>query len=255
MAVKTLIEAIRDRLREEMERDERVFVLGEDVGPRGGVFGVTDGFHKQFGPDRVLDTPLAESVIAGAAIGAAMNGMRPVAEMQFLDFIHPAMDQIMNEAAKIRYRSNNDFNCPIVIRAPFGGGVHGGLYHSQSLEAMFVHSPGIKVVVPSTPADAAGLLRTAIHDPDPVLFLEHKKMYRSIKGPVLEGRHEVPFGKARIVQEGSDVTVIAYGFMVYEAEKAAQIVTAEAGASIELVDLRTLKPLDEEALLTSARKT
>src|SRR4051812_31480621 len=254
-AQKTFLEAIHDTIAEEMRADERVVILGEDIGRRGGVFRVTAGLIEEFGEDRVMDAPLAESLIIGSAIGMSLNGLLPIAEIQFLDFIHPAMDQIMNEAAKFRYRSNNDFNCPIVIRAPFGGGVHGGLYHSQSLEAMFVHSPGIKVVVPSTPADAAGLLRTAIHDPDPVLFLEHKKMYRSIKGPVLEGRHEVPFGKARIVQEGSDVTVIAYGFMVHEAEKAAQIVSAETGANIELIDLRTLKPLDEEALLASARKT
>ncbi|MCC6791929.1 MAG: alpha-ketoacid dehydrogenase subunit beta [Thermomicrobiales bacterium] len=252
---KSMLDAIHDTLAEEMRADERIVVIGEDVGRRGGVFRVTVGLLDEFGEGRVIDAPLAESVIIGSAIGMAMNGLLPVAEIQFLDFIHPAMDQIMNEAARIRYRSNNDFSCPIVIRAPFGGGVHGALYHSQSIEALFVHIPGIKVVVPSTPADATGLLRSAIHDADPVLFLEHKKMYRSIKGEVPEGPYEVPLGKARVVQEGTDVTIVTYGLMVHEAVKAAETVANETGASIEIVDLRSLKPMDEETVLASARKT
>lgn len=251
----SFIDAIHDTLRDAMRTDNRIVILGEDVGRRGGVFRVTAGLLEEFGEGRVIDTPLAESGIVGSAIGMALNGLRPIAEIQFLDFIHSAMDQIMNEAARIRYRSNNDFSCPLVIRAPFGGGVHGALYHSQSIEAMFVHTPGIKVVAPATPADAKGLLRAAILDEDPVLFLEHKKMYRLIKGIVPEGPHEVALDSARIVQEGTDATVIAYGMMVHEAQKAAEMVAADMGASIEIIDLRTLKPLDEDAVLASARKT
>ena len=252
---RSLVESIHDTLRDEMRADERIVVLGEDVGRRGGVFRVTAGLFEEFGEARVLDTPLAESGIIGTAIGMALNGLRPVAEIQFLDFIHPAMDQLMNEAARIRYRSNNDFSCPLVVRVPFGGGVHGALYHSQSIEAVFVHTPGLKVVAPATPADAKGLLRAAIRDEDPVLFLEHKKLYRSIKGPVPEGPHDVPLGLARVVQEGTDATVVAYGAMTHEATKAAATVAAETGASIEVVDLRSLKPLDEETVVASARKT
>jgi 2-oxoisovalerate dehydrogenase E1 component beta subunit len=252
---KSFIEAIHDTLLEEMRADERIVMLGEDIGRRGGVFRVTAGLLEEFGEDRVVDTPLAESGIIGSAIGMALNGLRPIAEIQFLDFIHSAMDQIMNEAARIRYRSNNDFSCPLVIRVPFGGGVHGALYHSQSIEAVFVHTPGIKVVAPATPTDAKGLLRTAIHDDDPVLFLEHKKMYRLIKGQVPDGPYEVPLGQARIVQEGTDATVIAYGMMVHEAVKAASVIANETGTSIEIIDLRSLKPLDENTVLESARKT
>ena len=254
MAVKTMIEAIRDGLREEMERDERVFVLGEDVGPRGGVFGVTDGFFKQFGPMRVLDTPLAESLIAGAAIGASMNGMRPVAEMQFADFSHPAMDQIMNEAAKIRFRSNNDFNVPLVIRMPYGGGIHGALYHSQSVEALYGHIPGLIVVIPSNPYDAKGMLKAAIRDPDPVIFLEHKGAYRLIKGDVPEEDYTVPLGKAAIAREGSDMTAIAYGMMLHHCLKAAEEIAKE-GIEVEVVDVRTISPLDRETIIDSVKKT
>ncbi|HYO48536.1 MAG TPA: alpha-ketoacid dehydrogenase subunit beta [Chloroflexia bacterium] len=254
MAVKTMIEAIRDGLREEMERDERVFVLGEDVGPRGGVFGVTDGFFKQFGGDRVMDTPLAESVIAGAAIGAAMNGMRPVAEMQFADFSHPAMDQIMNEAAKIRYRSNNSFNVPLVIRMPYGGGIHGALYHSQSVEALYGHIPGLTVVIPSNPYDAKGLLKAAIRDPDPVIFLEHKGAYRLIKGEVPDEDYTVPLGKAAVAREGSDMTAIAYGMMLFQCLKCADEMAKE-GVEVEVVDVRTISPLDRETILNSVKKT
>jgi len=254
MAVKTMIEAIRDGLREEMERDERVFVLGEDVGPRGGVFGVTDGFFKQFGPMRVLDTPLAESLIAGAAIGASMNGMRPVAEMQFADFSHPAMDQIMNEAAKIRFRSNNDFNVPLVIRMPYGGGIHGALYHSQSVEALYGHIPGLIVVIPSNPYDAKGMLKAAIRDPDPVIFLEHKGAYRLIKSDVPEEDYTVPLGKAAIAREGSDMTAIAYGMMLHHCLKAAEEM-AKDGIEVEVVDVRTISPLDRETIIDSVKKT
>jgi 2-oxoisovalerate dehydrogenase E1 component beta subunit len=252
---KTLVDAIHDTLLEEMRADERIVILGEDVARRGGVFRVTAGLLEEFGEARVIDTPLAESEIIGSAIGMALNGLIPIPEIQFLDFIYPAMDQILSEAARMRYRSNNDFTCPIVIRAPFGGGVHGALYHSQSTEALFVHTPGLKVVVPATPADAKGLLRAAIRDEDPVLFLEHKKMYRAIKGAVPEGDHLVPLGEARVVQEGTDVSIIAYGLMVHEAEKAASEVAAETGASIELIDLRSLKPLDEAAVIASVKKT
>jgi 2-oxoisovalerate dehydrogenase E1 component beta subunit len=251
----TFVEAIHETLREAMRADERVVILGEDVGRRGGVFRVTAGFIEEFGEERVIDTPLAESGIIGSAIGMAINGLRPIAEIQFLDFIHPAMDQIMNEAARLRYRSNNDFSCPLVIRTPFGGGVHGALYHSQSIEALFVHTPGLQVVVPATPADAKGLLRAALRAEDPVLFLEHKKMYRSIKGPVPNGDHEVALGSARVVQEGTEATVIAYGLMVHEAQAAIDRVAEETGASVELIDLRSLKPLDEAAILDSAKKT
>ncbi len=252
---KTLIEAIHETLRDAMRADERVVLLGEDVGRRGGVFRVTAGFLDEFGDARVIDTPLAESQIIGTAIGMALNGLRPVAEIQFLDFIHPAMDQIMNEAARLRYRSNNDWSCPMVIRVPYGGGVHGALYHSQSIEAVFVHTPGLKIVAPATPADAKGLLRTALRDEDPVLYLEHKRMYRLIKGPVPGGDHEVPLGKARLVREGTDATIVTYGMMVHEAEKAAAEVAADTGASVEILDLRSLKPLDEAAIVASAKKT
>src|SRR6476469_3622993 len=252
---KSFIDAIHDTLADEMRADDRIVLLGEDVGRRGGVFRVTAGLLDEFGPERVIDTPLAESCIIGSAIGMALNGLRPIAEIQFLDFIHSAMDQIMSEAAKIRYRSNNDFACPLVIRVPFGGGVHGALYHSQSIEAMFVHTPGLRVLAPAFPADAAGLLRAAIRGDDPVLFLEHKKMYRAIKGPVPARDFEAPIGKARVVQEGTDVTIIAYGMMVHEALKAVSVVAEETGVSVELIDLRSLKPLDEECLVQSAKKT
>ncbi|CAA9549103.1 MAG: Branched-chain alpha-keto acid dehydrogenase, E1 component, beta subunit [uncultured Thermomicrobiales bacterium] len=251
---RSFIEAIHDTLHEEMRADERIVVLGEDVGRRGGVFRVTEGLLAEFGEGRVIDTPLAESGIIGSAIGMALNGLRPVAEIQFLDFIHSAMDQLMNEAARLRYRSNNDVCCPLVVRVPFGGGVHGALYHSQSIEAVFVHTPGLKVVAPATPADARGLLRAAIRDDDPVLFLEHKRMYRLIKGSVPPGPHEVPLGRARVAREGSDATIVTYGFMVHEAEKAAAA-AAERGASVEVIDLRSLKPLDEAAVIASAKKT
>jgi 2-oxoisovalerate dehydrogenase E1 component beta subunit len=251
----TYIQAIRSAMRDEMERDESVIVLGEDVGVKGGVFGATAGLQEQFGALRVIDTPLAESSIAGVAIGAAINGMRPVAEMQFADFIHPAFNQIVSEAAKMRYRTNNDFNVPMVIRAPFGGGVHGALYHSQSVEAFFAHVPGLKVVIPSTPYDAKGLLVAAIRDPDSVLFFEHKKAYRLIKGEVPEGEdYTVPIGRARVARQGDHMSVFAYGLMVHYAVTAAEEM-ARLGHSVEVVDLRTVRPLDKGAIFESVRKT
>jgi len=254
MPTKTLIEAIREGLADEMRRDEAIVVLGEDVGVKGGVFLATDGLHAEFGDDRVIDTPLTESMIVGVSIGASQNGLRPVAEIQFADFITPAFNQIVQEAARLRYRSNNAFGCPITIRAPFGGGVHGALYHSQSVEAFFTHVPGLKVVVPSTPYDAKGLLRSAIRDDDPVLFFEHKKMYRSVRGDVPDGDYTVPLGKAAIVHPGSQVSVIAYGLMAHYALEAADRM-AEEGVSVEVVDLRTLRPLDKETVLDSVRRT
>jgi 2-oxoisovalerate dehydrogenase E1 component beta subunit len=254
MAVKTFIEAIREGLAEEMRRDDTVVVLGEDVGKKGGVFLATDGLWGEFGDDRVIDTPLTESMIVGTSIGAAMNGLRPVAEIQFADFIHPAFNQIVSEAARMRYRSNNGFGVPMVIRAPYGGGVHGALYHSQSVEAFFTHVPGLKVVVPSTPYDAKGLLRTSIRDEDPVLYFEHKKMYRSVRGDVPDTDYTVPLGSAAVRRTGSQVTVIAYGLMVLYALEAAAVLETE-GIDAEVVDVRTLRPLDKETILSSVRKT
>jgi 2-oxoisovalerate dehydrogenase E1 component beta subunit len=254
MAVQTFIEAIRSTLASEMRRDAAVVVLGEDVGVKGGVFLATDGLFAEFGPERVIDTPLTESLIVGASIGAAVNGLRPVPEIQFADFILPAFNQIVSEAARMRYRSNGAFGCPITIRAPFGGGVHGALYHSQSLEAFFTHVPGLKVVIPSTPYDAAGLLRSAIRDPDPVLFFEHKKMYRSVRGEVPASDYTVPLERAQVTRRGTQITVIAYGLMAHYALEAAELVERE-GISTEVIDVRTLRPLDLDTLLSSVRRT
>jgi 2-oxoisovalerate dehydrogenase E1 component beta subunit len=255
MTEKNVVQTIHDTLEEEMQDDDRVVVLGEDVGARGGVFRVTAGFLEEFGERRVIDTPLAESGIVGVAIGMAMHGMLPVAEIQFADFIHPAFDQLVSEAARIRYRSNGDFGVPLVVRAPWGGGVHGALYHSQSIEAFYGHVPGLKTVVPSTPYDAKGLLRTAIRDPDPVLFLEHKKTYRLIKGEVPDEPYEVPIGVADVKREGSDLTVIAYGLMLHLCLEAAEKLATEDGFEAEVVDLRTIAPLDKRTILDSVRKT
>ncbi|AMA73687.1 MULTISPECIES: alpha-ketoacid dehydrogenase subunit beta [Aneurinibacillus] len=254
MAVISYIDAVTQALREEMQRDKRVFVLGEDVGVRGGVFRATNGLYEEFGEERVIDTPLAESAIAGVAIGAAAYGMRPVAEMQFADFIMPAVNQIVSEAAKMRYRSNNDWHCPLVIRAPYGGGVHGALYHSQSVEAMFNSVPGLKIVAPSTPYDVKGLLKAAIRDDDPVLFFEHKRCYRLIKGEVPDTDYTVPIGKADVKREGEDLTVISYGLTLHFALQAAEKL-AEEGISAHILDLRTLYPLDKESIVEAARKT
>lgn len=254
MPVISYIDAITMALREEMERDDKVFILGEDVGKKGGVFKATAGLYDQFGEDRVLDTPLAESAIAGVGIGAAMYGYRPIAEMQFADFMLPAVNQIISEASRIRYRSNNDWSCPIVIRAPFGGGVHGALYHSQSLEKVFFGQPGLKIVIPSNPYDAKGLLKAAIRDEDPVLFFEHKRAYRLLKGEVPESDYTVPIGKANVVREGEDITVITYGLAVSFANQAAEML-AEDGISAHILDLRTIYPLDQEAIIAAAKKT
>lgn len=254
MTILSYIDAITLAMKEEMERDERVFVIGEDVGKKGGVFKATAGLYDQFGEARALDAPLAESAIAGVAIGAAMYGMRPIAEMQFADFIMPAVNQIVSEAAKIRYRSNNDWNCPVVIRAPFGGGVHGALYHSQSVEAMFANTPGLKIVIPSTPYDAKGLLKAAIRDEDPVLFFEHKRAYRLIKGEVPAEDYTVPIGKADVKRQGDDITIITYGLCVHFALEAAERLQ-EDGISTHILDLRTVYPLDKEAIIEAASKT
>lgn len=254
MAVISYIEAVTAALKEEMERDKKVFVLGEDVGRKGGVFKATQGLYDLFGEERVIDTPLSESAIAGVGIGAAMYGFRPVAEMQFADFIMPAVNQIISEAARIRYRSNNDWSCPIVIRAPYGGGVHGALYHSQSVEAIFANQPGLKIVMPSTPYDVKGLLKAAIRDEDPVLFFEHKRAYRLIKGEVPNGDYTLPIGKADIKRKGDDITVITYGLCVHMALQAAERL-AQDGIETHLLDLRTVYPLDKEAIVEAASKT
>jgi pyruvate/2-oxoglutarate/acetoin dehydrogenase E1 component len=246
----TYLQAISDGLREEMRADESVFCLGEDIGHFGGAFKVTDGFIEEFGADRVWDTPLAEQAIIGTAVGAAIEGMKPVAEMQFADFISCGFDQLVNVAAKMHYRQGQAV--PMVVRLPSGGGFSGGPYHSQNPEAWFLQSPGLKVVAPSTAEDAKGLLASAIQDPNPVLFMEHKNLYRRVKGEVAEGRFDVPIGEARLAREGTDLSVITYGGMVHTALEATEDID---GASIEVLDLRSLVPLDREAILASVRKT
>jgi 2-oxoisovalerate dehydrogenase E1 component beta subunit len=252
---KNVVTAIRDALHDEMANDERIVLLGEDVGARGGVFRISQGWMEEFGEQRVIDTPLAESGIVGIAIGMALHGLLPVAEIQFADFIHPAFDQVVSEAARMRYRSNGDFGVPMVIRTPCGGGIHGALYHSQSIEAFYAHLPGLKVVMPSTPADAAGLLRSAIKDPDPVLFLEHKKTYRAIKGDVADDASLTPIGVADVKREGEDLTCISYGYSLHTCLDAAQRLADDDGVSVEVVDVRTLAPLDVETIVGSVRKT
>ena len=255
MTEKNVVTAVRDALHDEMANDERIVLLGEDVGARGGVFRISDGWMEEFGEERVIDTPLAESGIIGIAIGMALHGLLPVAEIQFADFIHPAFDQVVSEAARLRYRSNGDFGVPMVIRTPYGGGIHGALYHSQSIEAFYAHIPGIKVVVPATPADAAGLLRSAIQDPDPVLFLEHKKTYRSVKGEVADGAYLTPIGVAEVKRDGDDLTCISYGYSLHLCLDAAQRLAEDEGVSVEVVDVRTLAPLDVDTIVGSVRKT
>lgn len=249
-----VITAIRNALDEEMAADERVIVLGEDVGKIGGVFRATEGLWEKYGAKRVIDMPIAEAAIVGAAIGAALNGLRPVAEIQFADYIHPAFDQIVNEAAKIRYRSAGGFHCPIVVRAPAGGGIHGALYHSQSVEAYFCHAPGLKVVVPATPYDAKGLLKAALRDPDPVVYFEHKATYRTVTGEVPDEDYIVPIGLAEVKRAGRDLTLLTYGTMVHESLTAAETLAGE-GIDVEVIDLRTLLPFDRETIVASARKT
>ena len=254
MPVMNIIEAVRDALRTQMRMDPRVVVLGEDVGKFGGVFRATSGLSDEFGSDRVIDTPLAEAGIIGTAIGMALYGLRPVPEIQFSDFIFPAFDQIVNELAKFRYRSGGQYPCPVVIRTPMGGGIRGGHYHSQSPEALFIHTPGLKVVAPSNPYDAKGLLLACMRQNDPVLFMEPKRIYRASRGEVPEGDFTVEIGKANVVREGSHVTVISYSGMVSIAEEAAKKAEAQ-GISCEVLDLRTLMPFDIDTILDSVKKT
>jgi len=249
------LEAIREALVEEMRRDPRVFVLGEDVGAYGGAFGVTQGLYEEFGEARVVDTPISESAIVGISIGASLRGYRPVAEMQFADFISCAFDQIVNQAATLRFRYGGRASVPIVVRAPSGGNVGGGLYHSQNPEAWFVHRPGLKVVAPSTAYDAKGLLKAAIRDPNPVVYFEHKYLYRRVKGPVPEGDEIVPIGVAATRREGDAVTLLTYGAMVMPSLEASDRLSKEDGVEVEVIDLRTLWPYDKEAIFKSVEKT
>jgi 2-oxoisovalerate dehydrogenase E1 component beta subunit len=255
MAELNILEAIRLGMDEELERDENVMVLGEDVGKKGGVFGATDGLWAKYGGKRVLDTPLTEGMIAGAAAGAALYGLRPIAEMQFADFVYPAFNQIVSEISRMRYRSNGTFGLPMVIRMPYGGGVHGALYHSQSNEGYFTATVGLKVVAPGTPADAKGLLKASVRDPDPVMFFEHKKTYRLFKAEVPEGDTIVPIGKADVARQGKDLSIFCYGYMRTCALEAAETLAREDGVEAEIVDLRTLRPLDRDAILASVKKT
>ena len=241
-------------MREEMARDERVFIMGEDIGVKGGVFLATEGFQDEFGPSRVIDTPLAESSIAGIALGAAINGMRPIAEIEFADFIWPTINQLVGDAARARYGTNGKLGVPLVVRSPYGGGIRGGLYHSQSVEAFFAHTPGLKVVTPATPYDAKGLLKSAIRDEDPVIFLEHKRTYRLVRGEVPDDEYTLPIGRADVKLEGEDISVITYGLMVHYCLEAARDL-AEEGISVEVLDLRSIRPLDKDMIIETAKKT
>jgi len=248
------VEAVRHTLYEALKADPKTLVMGEDVGARGNVFLITKGFLEEFGPERIIDTPLAEASIVGIAIGMAMEGLKPIAEIQFADFIYPAFNQIVGEAAKTRYRSNGDYTCPLVIRTPYGGGVRGALSHSVSIEALFYHVPGLKIVAPSFPSDIKGLLNAAIEDPDPVLFLEHKKTYRLVKGEVPNGHYTIPIGKADVKVAGDALTVVSYGLYVHQAIEAAKTLAAE-GTKVEVIDLRSIRPMDKTTILGSVRKT
>lgn len=254
MPTMNIIQAVNDALKIQMRQDDRVVVMGEDVGKFGGVFRATVGLQQEFGAERVVDTPLSEAGIIGTAIGMALYGLRPVPEIQFMDYIFPAIDQIINEMAKFRYRSGGQYTCPVVIRTPYGGGIRGGHYHSQSNEAYFTHTPGLKVVVPSNPYDAKGLLLASMRQDDPVIFMEPKRMYRAAKGDVPEGDYTVELGKAKVLKEGKDVTVIAYGSMVHTAVEAMTKAEAE-GIDVELIDLRSLVPLDLDTIIASVEKT
>jgi 2-oxoisovalerate dehydrogenase E1 component beta subunit len=254
MAVKNIVETIRDTIAEEMRRDPRIIITGEDVGPRGGVFRATQGLFDEFGPERVIDSPLSESSIIAVGIGMALHGLRPICEIQFADFIFPAMNQIVNEAALMRYRTKGAWHAPMVIRAPYGGGIGGGLYHSQSIEATFAHFPGLYVVTPGTPYDAKGLLRAALQAEDPVLYLENKKTYRLVKGDVPDNDYVVPIGLDDVKRPGRDLSVFCYGLMLHECLKAANEL-ANDGIEAEVVDLRTIQPLDKAAILESVAKT
>lgn len=255
MARLNLVQAVNDAMLVEMRRDDRVLVMGQDVGVNGGVFRATEGLYAQFGPDRCIDTPLAESAIVGTAVGMAVYGLRPVVEIQFDGFMPPAFDQIVSHVARIRNRSRGRFTCPMVIRAPYAGGVRAPEHHSESPEAWYAHVPGLKVVIPATPYDAKGLLIAAIRDPDPVIFLEPKSIYRAFREEVPDDAYTVPIGKARVVQEGTDLTVIAWGAMLHVAQKVIQELQAETGWSIELIDLRTISPVDRETVINSVQKT
>jgi len=248
------VEAVRQTLHQALASDPNVVILGEDVGARGNVFLITKGFIEEFGAERIIDTPLAEASIVGVAVGMAMEGLRPIAEIQFADFIYPAFNQIVGEAAKTRYRSAGDYTCPLVIRTPYGGGVRGALSHSVSIEALFYHVPGLKILAPSFPADIKGLLTAAIEDPDPVLFLEHKKTYRLVKGPVPTGHFSIPIGKADVKREGTQLSVVSYGLYVHQALEAAEKLAAE-GLSVEVIDLRSIRPMDRTTILASVKKT
>src|ERR1044071_9890836 len=255
MPTMNIIEAVRSALQTQMRADKRVVVLGEDVGKFGGVFRATSGLYDEFGADRGIDTPLAEAGIIGTAIGMALYGLRPVPEIQFGDFIYPAFDQIVNELAKFRYRSGGQYPCPVVIRTPVGGGIRGGHYHSQSPEALFIHTPGLKVVAPSNPYDAKGLLLACMRQNDPVLFMEPKRIYRASKGEVPDGDYTVPLGKAAVLREGSDVTLLSYGAMLHTVNEAADVIEKEDDTHAEVIDLRSLLPLDRDTVLESVKKT
>ena len=254
MAVQTVIEAVREAMREEMHHDTKVFVMGEDVGKRGGVFLSTQGFIEEFGESRVIDTPLAEASIMGIALGAAFRGMRPIPEVQFSDFLWPSMNQLVGEAARACYGTDGKLSVPMVVRIPYGGGIRGGLFHSQNVEALFFHTPGLKVVAPSTPYDAKGLLKSAIRDNNPVIFLEHKKTYRMVRGEVPEAEYLLPIGVADVKRAGSTLTLVSYGLMLHYCLEAAESVSVE-DIDVEVVDLRSLRPLDKETILESVKKT
>ena len=254
MAVKSVVEVVREAMYEEMVRDPRVFILGEDVGKRGGVFLATQGFEEEFGEERVIDMPLAEASIVGIALGAALKGLRPIAEIQFSDFVWPAANQIIGEAARACYGTDGVLSVPMVVRIPYGGGIRGGLFHSQNVEAYFFHTPGLKVVAPATPYDTKGLLKASIRDPNPVVFVEHKKTYRLVRGEVPEEEYVLPIGVADVKHPGEDITLVSYGLMLHYCLEAAGILGKE-GVSVEVVDLRTLKPLDRGAILDSVKKT
>jgi 2-oxoisovalerate dehydrogenase E1 component beta subunit len=254
MGEQTVVEAVRSTLQSEMRRDDSVIILGEDVGSRGGVFLATDGLIDEFGEHRVIDTPLAESSICGIALGAAVNGMRPIAEIQFADFVWPAINQLVGEASKVRYGTNGAKTAPMTVRIPYGGGVRGGLYHSQSIEVLFAHTPGLSVVAPATPYDAKGLLAAAIRADDPVIVLEHKRTYRLVKGDVPKEDYTIPIGNAEIKRPGTDMTIVTYGLMLHYALQAAEMAVAN-GIDVEILDLRTLRPLDEDAIAESVSRT
>jgi pyruvate dehydrogenase E1 component beta subunit len=254
MVVLNIVQTVNHTLREEMKRNDKIVLLGEDVGVNGGVFRATEGLLQEFGPKRVIDTPLAESGIIGVSIGMALYGLKPVPEIQFMDFIYPAFDQIQSELSKSRYRSGGHFTAPVLIRTPYGGGIKGSHYHSQSTEAFFTHTPGLKVVIPSTPYDTKGLLTSALRDSDPVMFLEPKKIYRTVRGEVPDEEYTIPIGKANVTREGDDVVVFAYGAMLHVAMEAAELAAAK-GINVEVVDIRTLLPFDIETILSSVKKT